>query len=93
MHTFAKLFQVNNHQVLYLKEYDTDENENELFKIVGKTEHNYVQLSITFTFENEEAQLNYFSNLNQEIADNFFIQLSKTGINIFDDNEYEKLIE
>lgn len=52
MHIFAKLFQVKDHQVLYLKNYDEDEDENEIFQVIGKTAHHEAEILIKKQLKN-----------------------------------------
>ena len=92
MHIFAKLFQVKDHQVLYLKNYDEDEDENEIFQVIGKTEHNEAEIELKYSFTNELAMEDYFRNLNQETAEKFFEQIKQSGINLLDDDVYAELV-
>ena len=92
MHIFAKLFQVKDHQVLYLKNYDEDEDENEIIQVIGKTAHHEAEIELKYSFTDESAMEDYFRNLNQETAEKFFDQIKQSGINLLDDDVYAELV-
>jgi hypothetical protein len=72
--TFAKLFEVKDHQVLVTKTYNS---ENEEHNIIQFTLVDGIQVSVKASFIKEDGATEAFNNFNQENAETFFDSILK----------------
>jgi len=67
---FAKLFESQDHQVLFQKRADDTDKETP-FKIQNKTVHNGSEVAIEYSYKTEEERDSNFENIEQSTADDF----------------------
>lgn len=71
---FVKLYNIGDNQVLFIKDYD---NEDDLFTINQITNLDGCRPSLLIKFENEESCNDYFFNINQNYAEEFLNGMKK----------------
>jgi len=74
--TFAKLFELKNHQVLITKEYEYD-GKVDTFKLVQTTDLKDVRPSIGLGFDDEKKRDEAFDNYTEKDANNFLKTIKK----------------
>jgi hypothetical protein len=65
---FAKLFEIDNNQILITKDYDYDE---DVYLLKQRTSFDEVDPSMSMSFDSEEKRDNAFNDYNQDNAQKF----------------------